>query len=420
MKQFLKRYYSFFKQFYLWKHLRKVCCKHIQCSDSTCSHNLVIIPCDPETVGGSRGDEAMIMAVMQYYKKVDSSIRIFIVVTNQEGINYVKKIGGKPISTWDGAYPLKRVYNSILETKPREVVILGADCMDGYYSPYLSLMILAFYDLFKASGITTYLLGFSFNMHPSALMLTAFRSVNKNLVFRLRDAVSLERFKKKTFASCELVADAAFLLQPDYNFPEFSEFQEIVEKQRSIGKQIIGFNFHPMLKNKQSPSEIMSYTSSLAKYLVKILDKHQNIFLLLIPHDDRSRLSDTLVLDTIDKYLSEKRYSSRYYYRKDVFSASQLKALCSLLDGLISSRMHLAIAALGQEKPVMAATYQGKFEGLFKHFDLDENLLLSPEQFISEHFITVLDMFLSDLVNIHEKIKLKLPDVQRLSEKNLL
>ena len=164
----------------------------------------------------------------------------------------------------------------------------------------------------------------------------------------------------------------------------------------------------------------MSYTSSLAKYLVKILDKHQNIFLLLIPHDDRSRLSDTLVLDTIDKYLSEKRYSSRYYYRKDVFSASQLKALCSLLDGLISSRMHLAIAALGQEKPVMAATYQGKFEGLFKHFDLDENLLLSPEQFISEHFITVLDMFLSDLVNIHEKIKLKLPDVQRLSEKNLL
>lgn len=105
MKQFLKRYYSFFKQFYLWKHLRKVCCKHIQCSDSTCSHNLVIIPCDPETVGGSRGDEAMIMAVMQYYKKVDSSIRIFIVVTNQEGINYVKKIGGKPISTWDGAYP---------------------------------------------------------------------------------------------------------------------------------------------------------------------------------------------------------------------------------------------------------------------------------------------------------------------------
>lgn len=415
MKQFLRKYYSFFKQFYLWKRLRS----SIHGSAINNSHNLVIIPCDPETVGGSRGDEAMIMAVMQYYKRRDTSVRIFIVVTDQDGIDYVERIGGEAICSWNGSYPLKRIYDSVLSVHPHEIVILGADCMDGYYSPFLSLLLLALYDLFKGVGVETYLLGFSFNLHPSSLILKAFRSIRENLIFHLRDSVSLERFKQKTSLSCELVADAAFLLQPDYNFPEFSEFQEIVCKQRMAGKQIIGFNFHPMLKNKQSPSEIMSYTSSLAQYLVKILDKHQNIFLLLIPHDARSRLSDTLVLDIVDEYLSKEGYGCRYYYNKKVFSAPQLKALCSLLDGLISSRMHLAIAALGQRKPVMAATYQGKFEGLFRHFDLDENLLLSPEQFISDHFITVFDLFLSNLENIRTKIELKLPDVQKLSEKNL-
>lgn len=418
MKGKVKQYYSFLKQIYLWKRLRKKCsARHI--SRSSSSHDLVIIPCDPESVGGSRGDEAMIMAVIQHYKRSDPSVRVFVTVTNQEGVNYVEKIGGDPVCTWNGAYPLERVYNSVLDIAPREVVILGADCMDGYYSPYLSLMLLAFYDLFKASGIITYLLGFSFNMHPSVLMLGAFRSVNKNLTFRLRDSVSLERFKKKTALSGELVADAAFMLRADFDFIEFSEFQEIVEKQKKDGRRIIGFNFHPMLKSKQSSSDIALYTSSLAKYLSEILDKHPDVFLLLIPHDARSRLSDTLVLDTIDGYLSERGYGGRYYYNKKVFSAPQLKALCSLLDGLVSSRMHLAIAALGQGKPVMAVTYQGKFEGLFRHFGLDENLLLSPDQFVSNRFVTVFGTFLSNLENIRVKIELKLPDVRKLSEKNL-
>src|SRR5574344_391976 len=59
-----------------------------------------------------------------------------------------------------------------------------------------------------------------------------------------------------------------------------------------------------------------------------------------------------------------------------VLSAPELKALCGHLDCLFTSRMHLAIAALGRGKPVAAFAYQGKFTGLFRHFDLPEDLIL--------------------------------------------
>ena len=111
-------------------------------------------------------------------------------------------------------------------------------------------------------------------------------------------------------------------------------------------------------------------------------------------------------------------YGERLYYDKFVYRASQLKGLCGLFDALISSRMHLAIAALGREVPVMAATYQGKFEGLFLHFGLPEDFLMSPESFCSDKFQEVFDKFYDNLPILHQTIKRELHKVISLSLRN--
>lgn len=415
-----KQYYAFLKQFYLWKRLKK---KGAFTLKANRTNRIVIVPCDPEVVGGSRGDEAMIMASIHYYRNLDPSTEVAIVVTDQRGQDYVTNMGITNVVSlpvWNGAYPLERIIRSIASCSPKEVIILGADCMDGYYSPYLSLMLLSIYDLCRSIGLSSHLLGFSFNTTPSKLMIRAFKSLDIDVKLRLRDAVSLKRYIKFTSRDADLVADAAFLLRPDNAFKEFSEIKEWVGKKKNEGHCVIGFNLHPMLKRRQTKEELQVYAEKVANQMNVVMEQSPNISFILIPHDNRDRLTDNLMLGKISERLIAAGYKDRLYYNPFVFHAAQLKAICSLVDGLVSSRMHLAIAALGERKPIMVATYQGKFQGLFLHFNLDSTYVLSPEQFCSDSFVSKFNSFIKDLSLIEGQIDKKLPNVIHLAKQNML
>jgi polysaccharide pyruvyl transferase WcaK-like protein len=81
--------------------------------------------------------------------------------------------------------------------------------------------------------------------------------------------------------------------------------------------------------------------------------------------------------------------------------------------------MHLAIAALGMNVPVMAATYQGKFEGLFHHFGLDDKYLLTPDRFLSQEMIDTFSMFVEELPILSQQVAEKMPEVLEKSKLNL-
>lgn len=382
---------------------------------------LVIVPCDPWSVGGSRGDEAMITGVVQHFLHLNPGIIIYMVCADEKGEAYIKGLSSfriTPIVSWNGAYNLGRVYDSIMEVRPTDVVILGADCMDGFYSPLLSLSLLALHDLCtKTPEVRSRLLGFSFNEHPSWLMVWAFKSLGKDVRIRLRDSVSLSRYKKRVNDRALLVADAAFMLCPKDDFSLYGTLRSWVERCKEGGKMVIGFNFHPMLRQYCDAEDIKADARRLAVNVEKMLLRHNDVCFVFIPHDVRLGLTDNLMLSTMYKCL--KAYGGRIFYSPEVPRASQLKALCGLLDGLISSRMHLAIAAFGMMTPVMAATYQGKFEGLFRHFGMDGTFLLSPDAFLSDAMPATFDTFIAALPALREQISAKLPYVCELSNKNL-
>ena len=153
----------FFRMFCQWKRLAKRVVKSDYISPS--SPSLVIVPCDPWSVGGSRGDEAMITGVINYYRNTNPDIPIRIICAD-DGLEYINNLpiaGITPISSWNGSYSTEQVYTSIINVHPSDVVILGADCMDGYYSPLTSLELLSIYDLCcKTPNLRSKLLGFSF------------------------------------------------------------------------------------------------------------------------------------------------------------------------------------------------------------------------------------------------------------------
>lgn len=421
IKQRLVQDIVFYRSYRHWKKLAK------EVDGNEYHHpdapSLVIVPCDPWSVGGSRGDEAMLTGVIQRYRHECPNIPIHIVCAN-DGLEYIRSLpisGISPIISWNGNYSVRRVYESILERHPTDVVILGADCMDGFYSPMLSLELLSIHDLCsKTAGIKSYLLGFSFNETPSWLMVHAFKSLSSCTKIRIRDSVSLVRFQKRIKHPVQLVADAAFMLQPQTDFPLYDDLRQWGQEQRAKGKKILGFNFHPMLRSYSGPEDIQGDARLVAISLEKILAKHPEVCFVFIPHDDRSRLTDNLMLSTMYEYFRGlERESNRVYYSPEVPRAPQLKALCGLLDGLLSSRMHLAIAALGMGTPVMAATYQGKFEGLFQHFGLDESYLLPPKRFLSDDLVSTFDSFIHQLPELKKQITERLPLVEQYSYANL-
>ena len=419
MKKKLLQIYVFWRIWRNWKRVAKQINSHIYTNNA--SQCLVIVPCDPWSVGGSRGDEAMITGVIHRYRNKHPNISIHIVCADANGKEYINKLGMDnihPIISWNGAYCMERVYYSILNVNPTEIIILGADCMDGFYAPDLSLNLLALHDLFSRTNNTkSCLLGFSFNEHPSWLMLLAFRSLSKDIRIRIRDKISFCRYKRFTHMPAQLVADAAFMLKPQTDFKMYKEVTDWVSFQHNNGQTIIGLNFHPMLRTYSGAEDVKGDAIILAHRMEEILQQHPTVSLVLIPHDDRSRLSDNLMLSTIFDTLH--KYHSRIFYSPEVPRAPQLKALCGLLDGLISSRMHLAIAAFGMEVPVMAATYQGKFEGLFLHFNLDDTFLLNPKRFLSHEIVETFASFLQAIPDLKKQISERLPVVQQLSYKNL-
>lgn len=420
IKQELVQIMVFFRSYRLWKKLAKEV--ESMPYELPQEPHLVIVPCDPWAVGGSRGDEAMITGVIHQYRKQYPDIPIHMVCANTKGEDYIKNLPIDNIGTipsWNGAYSLGKVFHSIVNVNPTDIVVLGADCMDGHYGTNLSLGLLSIYHLCsKLKNVNCRMLGFSFNDHPTWMMVKAFKSLSSDIQIRLRDSISLTRFEKTIGRKASLVADAAFMLQPEKDFPLYDEVKTWTDKERAKGQTVIGLNFHPMLRQYEGPDDIKKDALLLAKHVERILEKHPDVSFVFIPHDDRSNLTDNLMLGTMSLSLCP-LLKERVYYNEQVPRAPQLKALCGLLDGLISSRMHLAIAALGMEVPVMAATYQGKFEGLFQHFGLDETYLLDIKSFLSKDMVETFDKFLVNLPQLREKIQGKLPQVVELSKSNI-
>ncbi|MCH5312438.1 MAG: polysaccharide pyruvyl transferase family protein [Prevotella sp.] len=408
--------YSFKWHLYNVRKLFKIA---ISIKDGT---GLVIIPAAPETVVGSRGDEAMITVAIQNFRERFPKDVIYILVNGNIANENIQKAhldnNIKVIECSNTIYSVRDVFNQICIIKPAEVVIIGADCMGGVYSPKYSLVLLSLYKLSVCAGIRTSLFGFSYNEHPYKGINKAFRYMN-DLTYNIRDPHSLERFSKFTHIKGNLVADAAFLLKPRIDFESYDEIKSWVDNLHIHEQLVIAFNFHPMLRKYNQESERVNDAKSVAKNLVSALKTHSNVNFLLLPHDDRNGIGDMVMLDIINTILLESGFANRILYLRNVPRASHLKAICALMDGVISGRLHLAIASLGSGVPVLVGSYQDKFKGLLRHFKISNDYVLSIEDFCDESFQDKFNQFISNLSDLKIHVRQELPAVMTLAQNNL-
>ena len=325
--------------------------------------SLVLVPCDPWTVIGSRGDEAMIYAVLQNFRKCHPNGKITVVTANASAANsedcqrMQRDFNLAYVHAWRPRLQIWNIVRAVRHARATEVFVLGADCMDGHYSPHTSTILFAVADLACWLELKTRLTGFSWNEHPHPRAVAAAKKTTTALEILIRDPDSFDRMKS-ILPRARLVADTAFCLEPLFSDRVRAVLAQM-ESDRKAGRYVLGVNLNPMLK-----VDVAS--------VAQALNAQSNISVYLIPHDYRSG-GDLAELGKLEPLLT---VPHRLLF--DIYSAAELKALTSGLDALFTSRMHLGIAALGMGKPIAAFAYQGKFSGLFKCFGLLVDLFVGP------------------------------------------
>lgn len=382
--------------------------------------SLVLVPCEPWSVVGSRGDEAMVYSILRDFRLRHPEGRITIITgvpemaKTSDGHRLVSDFGVEFVHAWRPRLFLSNIVRVYRNAQATEVYVLGADCMDGHWSMFLSLTLLAAADLAARMGMAVRLTAFSWNEHPCPKVVKAFMNVTPKLPILVRDPISYERFvqnvRLKRGHTATLVADVAFNLKPCVTPLVQTELDWMAE-QRAAGRFVLGFNLHAMLVEKDRLPRLIDL--SIAQ-LREFLSAHPNVALTLLPHDYREG-ADMEVLRQIAEGLASD--GSRVRQVTTLFTAEELKALVGGLDALFTSRMHLGIAALGMGRPIAAFAYQGKFAGLFKHVNLPEKLILLPE--MANGLAELLGVLMHDVELAAQSVEEALPQILKLSKNNL-
>ena len=366
---------------------------------------VLIIPCDPWGVVGSRGDQAMVLSV----KHNCEGYEIDILTDSHESDNACREIGLNPLTEWSMPFDVWMKDNV---GNYKEVYILGADVTDGVYGWPTAMKLLMFYDCFSRLGVKTRYLGFSWSETPSLWMHLVFPILKQQLPLPVRDPVSYERVARFTrHRPLVQVADAAFQLKPNST----SRAQKWIDwclGQKSAGRRVVAINIHQMFNDAETKSA--DWEKAFSRSLEEVSKKHQDIVYLLVPHDNRPNVSDLEILKRINSMLPNSTLIDV------VMNADEIKAVLGVCDALIAGRMHISIAALGQAVPVLGLVYQGKFEGLWQLFELPVSSLLEPRIFLadSQSATRVVDLFVGNIGMLSARIKRRLPAVMALSAKN--
>jgi polysaccharide pyruvyl transferase WcaK-like protein len=301
--------------------------------------------------------------------------------------------------------------------------VWGADIVDGSHGPYVAQTRLTLANLAAAAGVKTTVCSFSICESPLPKIMHRFRHLDPRVALYCRDDVSLKRLSDRIGPRAKLCADLAFLLEPDSRSALVREARTFVESARSTGRTVIGINLNDMFCGYFGSFEPPTLAKQYVDILLKLRSYLPQFVVIHLPHNTYPGRLKPAVSDFDLARLFQSAWPAEL--RQDTFlppdqmRAVEVRALSGLVDCVFSGRMHLSIASLSQGTPAFGVTYQGKFEGLFRHFGL-EDMYITPEQLMdTDATANVLAENIKRVPELRGKIKKRLPQVIELARLNL-
>lgn len=373
----------------------------------------LIMPADTGCPAGSLGDMAILTGLMQSLRRRNPTAT-FTVIGTDDHVIQVPGIGDvRVVAAWVGeagtlAFDrLIRMHDALF--------IMGADILDGKYGAALVARAVGYCNHSVRLGIPATTLGFSFNRNPRYATVHALSRLDPAVRVNVRDAPSLRRFLDIVGVPARLCADCAFLMAAAAEAE--AEAETWIATTRSEGRIPVGVNLNAhALAAAIEQAGLVPLVDHLARALGRAGELYRLAY-MLIPHDLKMQSGDIAILQMLEGALRRHGFGHVRYTQMD--RPDVIKRVVGCLDLVVTGRMHLAIASLGNGTPVLCVTYQDKFEGLYQHFGLSLDHTLSPQQCLGEAFFARLEFACKQIPVNREKIRAKLPEVTAMAARNL-
>ncbi|WP_294447316.1 polysaccharide pyruvyl transferase family protein [uncultured Mailhella sp.] len=338
----------------------------------------LIVP--PDDGCGSFGDHAMLLSLLCGMKKRRPDVVPAVFLRERRGEDGFLAAHGmnvRHIGARDGRPLLERFAEAAAAFD--HVVFMGADILDGGYGHACSLQQFGMMERAHALSLPVDVLGFSFRSTEDPVILDAVRSVSSFARLHVRDAVSFGRLAAAGCSGLVQVADLAFLFDENAvpPSPQVSAVLDEVRRLRAQGLHPVGLHAVAL-----KADGYLGFFDRLARAFADV----PGAVAVLLPHDSRvyeDKHSDRELLGRLAAY-----FSSRGLPLVNAVAAcpdeAAVKRVAAALDVVVTSRMHLAIAAMSRNVPAVSFAYQGKFEGLYRFFEFDEPLALNAADFGAE------------------------------------
>jgi colanic acid/amylovoran biosynthesis protein len=352
----------------------------------------------PATGNGNIGDRAMLEAALRRL----SSERVILAVEHAESIGHVPahahvvQLPGLLSEVGWRRYRAHQSYARLCDSA-KSVVVVGADLVDGLYNARRSIARYSILQTAIARGAEARVLGFSWPHEPAKNAAHMARVLSPYVDFCLRDPVSYQRFTDSGSAA-RATADVVF---SDTHTNDPSELiMTWMESSQSTGGFVV-VNLSGLIERRIPQME---------EYRAIVNAAHGGgLRVLFLPH----------VVRTFDGDLEPVRRAFEQLGRSDdmfvpyELSPSEIRAVARRAVATVTGRMHLAIMSLSQGTPAITLATQGKVEGLYSMFEL-EQFCVPPVPGFGREVARQLDS--DSIAAARLAIRSALADVRRLSE----
>ncbi len=379
----------------------------------------------PPAAPGSLGDEAMVLATADYLKQqgIENISLIDHLKKKTHPVEVIENINLSNFLSYQSWYKfiISFIYAGWKINQYERLYCLGADMIDGYYSNYVTLRKVKIVEIASILGLSTGILGFSYNRQPTNISKQLLSALPPKVLLGARDKISYQRLIDSISHSVNLVADVAFLLKPAEQSQTLDNVLGWINNQKSQNRIVLGINIHPLLLKKLEGITANDLVQVLAETITKLHQDNQQLSFILLPHDIRTvaGINDDILSKKVMESLPSEVASFCFKIPFPCL-AREIKAIVKHIDCVLTGRMHLGIACLGQGTPIACITYQGKFEGLYQHFNLAPLFIEPKKLFVPNQndLVELVHQLIAKRQSLHEKIISKLDEVKELSQAN--
>ena len=231
----------------------------------------------------------------------------------------------------------------------RSLSVIGADIMDGRYSPRGSVRRATIAEIGALAGVDSRIIGFSWNSRPRVCARRALvRASRAGAVALLRDPLSAQRAAGDGVVGVTPTADLVFLAE-------------------TVAPAPIALPTPYAIVNV---SGLIARTADHTGEYLRIVDHFRSvgIHVVLLPHVIKAMTDDLTACRKVAQLVGDQGVT----LISTVLTPAQVRGLAAGAELTVTGRMHLAVMSLLGGTPAIALATQGKVEGLMELFGAAE------------------------------------------------